>query len=539
MMSAADQPRIAVVTINEIENSAVYQAFDVHSRQASTVDRSIGALAFEVTEFSWEGARIEHLWMKNSGNVTAALVTQRYFQRPDAHKYDAIILYGCAGGNPALRGMPIERGQVVLVNKVDYCENGIVKTITTSQNSFDITLIKIEKLAINRHELAGRNHRLLVEALGLAEVRAFASEKVQEFDSDLAVEEPEVIAGNNLRTYRQVLATGYEVIEMESFGFLSGLAPGAQQHSACVLRVITDFLGDHAATNVKAEQAKLLLEAARKVLLPAVRLLISKHSASETDQVARRVSEINEGQPPERALPRASARKVARGSHQSARRTTARKAAGRRLEASEPAGWAELVAEAVQSFTSQPGDHVVSRLLDAAEGAVSALPPEADVSALSGPIAQSILDLATARRLGYGTRRLGQTPFPVALGDLRGPVVDPSIQRADQAAMRRAWKEMMSQLDPTRDAQSYLRAADLLTAELERPAVASLVHDSLGRFGVALILADPTYRIGLKPRVGGMFPPNCEISLHWDGFESNAAVLRRVRGKVAFQDDSS
>jgi hypothetical protein len=266
--------RLAIVTINPNEAAAVEDYFldEARCNMVDSRDASQRMIAYSWKTYQIEDRLVDHLDLKQSGNLTAAVVANRFFSRPNVRsdEYDAIILFGCAGANPIVRD-PCSVGDYVLVGKATFVENGSIVTITDSQRrSVDVALLKTDRLTRHEIEMSGGVIRRLQNELKLPVVSCLCTEKIFKLDLSVTVKDYNT---DTEQTYRGLLGRGHRIIDMESFGFLIGLS-ALQLRRTAVLRVVTDSMSDHGESTQsqgRRESPQLtMLSAAARELLPRI-----------------------------------------------------------------------------------------------------------------------------------------------------------------------------------------------------------------------------------------------------------------------------
>lgn len=483
--SRTSSAKIAVMTINQHEEAAVKAAMrkEFGNNQPPPRDGSVGKYSYTVTSYIRPGLDVDHIACCNSGNLPTALITYQHF-RSDA-VYNAVILYGCAGLNPMRVGSGLQVGDSVLVQRVDYYENGDVRTMLDSNGRMgDYVLAKLEKFYMNRIELSG-DHLSELTSSSLSKRTALCGDKILKIDMAAEVPSPET-KSQNLATYRELLMMDYDIIEMESSGFLSALGD-QMRANAIVIRVITDQLSDHPAAeksekatggaNQGDDQRKLLVAAAEEVLLPAI-----KHLES-----------VLTGPPPARSPTRPPAKTKPSAPNKAASRPRPRAA---RTTSDAPTKSKQMLERTLRdSLTPMSAEELARQLAVAAATLVKTQPTALEHE--SHESRQLVYDLADFHRFGYGTLRLasrGTLEIPTLLQDSMRRIL-PASQK--DVETRRRWNEIFSTYDPTRSQQAYVAAAR--TAMLsQEPAAVTEPLPLANHIGV--IVSSPKKRLILTPK---------------------------------------
>lgn len=509
-----NRPRVAVVTINQNERAAVWEALDVPNLKHIETGGSTVRFAYKVTQVEYGNLDVDHIDMQDSGNVAAALITHSHFQSTSTPNYSAIILFGCAGLNPFSKSAhELGLGQTVLVERIDYLENGRVSThaVPNSDLRVDLATIKVEKLGSHRIEPAGRMHNYLSEKLGIAGRRVMTTEKVLALDASDAYQPADLPA--TIVTYRTALKNqGYDIVDMESFGFMSGLSE-TQQFFAAIMRVITDSLGDHPSTtegtgNRGATQRSLLETAAKKVLVPA--LFFIEELAERTVSADRR--SVRNPPRKSRSEPRSRSSNPSRSGRPSRPKEVPQvaKSTRRARDRSHITDVSSILTTAVADALSKtPPETIALVLAQAADLLLKTA--DSNLYTEDPSLAQFARDLARFHRLRYGTKRMAKWPLPNPVAERMAREMGVAFQDIVEV-----WSSIVAQYDPAVSAETYFGSLSSAVSRRTHEARVSRVNEQIcclvSKKDVSTLVAPTTLR----------FTPSqtsWSDTLEWAGFE--------------------
>ena len=492
----ARQMRAAVVTMNPHEAAAIAGVVGTYAWQRQGQQAVIlGRFPFSITSYVSQDSskHLDHVHIDGSGNITAAMVASHCFNSPSAPTYDIVLMFGCAGLNPAqTRGGAYKMGDVVIVERAVYAENGTVKLLQYAPDHLsELVSVKQDRLRHFSVELSGGGTtNRLAEALDLPMVSALCTDKVLSLDG----RQPTVTYPSSPAevSYAAMLAGGnYDVVDMESFGFLWSLQDKVDR--VAIIRVLTDRLGDHSASvsaGSMSSQASLLASASDFVM----RALEVQASAKSDG-------------------PRPSRRKLSR------------------------AGIGDIIAKAVATWSVPyfPRLKAYNEFI-----ASSAYALESDQLSSTSPdgerVAEWLSGLTERRRLGYGD--LGLARLTLNIAPLLVEWAAGSQVVDDQAGLTRRedWREAFERsahdflaglsrfLDPTSTSENYVRSirAALRLREVDRHL--SVVRDSEGGSRAARLLERSTGRTFVGVTANHW---RSEVSphriVHWSGFQDDMA----------------